>query len=321
MAVKVDQHEMVAAIKDLALSYTPPRTPTRDEFHLQTKYSRHDVTQTFGSYTTLIHAAGLDPVVQRRRPLPNSVFEKSIEAHIEEINQPKEKMPSLPYGTKAVISDIHWPFHNAKVVDRFIEYVGDEKPDYVVLDGDAWDLYSHAKFPRSHNIFTPEQEEQMARKLNEEFWLRVKAASPNSKCFQMLGNHDVRPLKRTMEVQPTVEHWIKKIFKELFSFDDVTTYFDPREELIIGDTVIHHGYRSKLGDHRDDLLMNVIVGHTHLAGVVYRSQRGKVIWEMNCGLAGNPEAKGLSYTSQRMVKWTPAFGVVNKYGPQVVIVE
>jgi predicted phosphodiesterase len=310
---KNEQHELILEVKDKAIELG--RTPTRDEFG-----RRSAVTRCFGTYAILLQAASLDQVFISKTKLSNSIFERNINDHIEELNQPKVTQPALPDGTKAVISDIHYPFHNQKVIDRFIEYVGDEKPEYVIIDGDAWDMYGQAKFPRSHNVFTPKQEEQMARHLNEEFWKRVQTVNANAKCYQMLGNHDVRPLKRVMEAVPTMEHWIEEYFQKIFTFDNVTTYFNAREELIIGDTVIHHGYRSKLGDHRDDLLMNVIVGHTHLAGVVYRTQRNKVIWEMNCGLAGNPEAKGLTYTPQRMVKWTPAFGTVNKYGPQVVIV-
>jgi predicted phosphodiesterase len=313
---KQNQHEIVQAIIDQAIELG--RTPKQAEFTFATKWK---VDQAFGSYSALIHAAGLDPSsTQTKKSLPNSVFEKNIEEHILELNLPKPVMPAMPHGTIAVISDIHWPFMNQKVVDRFLEYVGDEKPDYVIINGDAWDMYSHAKFPRSHNIFLPKEEEAMARKLNEDFWQEIKLRSKDSICFQMLGNHDVRPLKRTVEAMPTMEHWIQDYFKKLFSYEGVTTYFDPREEMIIGEIAIHHGHRSKLGDHRDDLLMNAIVGHTHKAGVVYRSQRNKVIWEMNSGLAGNPEAKGLTYTPQRMVQWTPSFGAVNKYGPQVVIV-
>lgn len=312
---KFKQHEIVAELTKMAIDLG--RTPKGEEFFKV--INKHQVTKAFGAYSVLVAAAGLDQGAQIRRALPNSVFEKNIEAHIEELNQPKERLPALADGTIAIISDIHWPFHNSKVVNRYLEYVSDEKPDYAIINGDAWDMYSHAKFPRSHNVFLPKDEEMMARTLNEAFWAEVQARSPKTKCIQMLGNHDVRPLKRTVEAMPTMEHWVKEYFKKIFTFDNVTTYFDAREELILGDIAIHHGHRGKLGDHRDDLLMNTFVGHTHRGGVVYRTQRDRVIWECNSGLAGNPEAKGLTYTPQRMVQWTPSFAAKNKYGPQVII--
>ena len=219
----------------------------------------------------------------------------------------------------AIISDIHWPFHSQRVLDRFFRWVDDHKPEIVILDGDAWDMYSHGKFPRSHNVFTPKAEEDLARGHNIQFWTEVKRKSPKSKCYQMLGNHDVRPLKRTLEVAPAMEHWVQKIFTELFTFEGVETILDPRKELMFGDVMVHHGYKAQLGEHRDHALYNAIVGHTHRAGVVYRQLRGQVLFEMNCGYAGDPEAKGLTYTPQKITGWTQGFGALDEDGPRVII--
>jgi hypothetical protein len=46
-----------------------------------------------------------------------------------------------------------------------------------------------------------------------------------------------------------------------------------------------------------------------------------VLFELNSGLAGDPEAKGLTYTPQKITVWTPGFGAINKYGPQFVSVS
>ena len=90
------------------------------------------------------------------------------------------------------------------------------------------------------------------------------------------------------------------------------------EELIIGDIAVFHGYRSQLGAHRDYTLMNCINGHTHKGGAVFRQIRGSVIWELNSGLAGDPEAKGLTYRPQKITDWTPGFGEVDKKGPRFI---
>jgi hypothetical protein len=180
-------------------------------------------------------------------------------------------------------------------------------------------MYSHAKFPRSHNQFTPRDEEQLSRKMNEDFWQDVKRASPRSKCIQMLGNHDARPLKRVLEVYPEAEDWIKERLQKMFTFDGVHTVFNPREEYYLNsNTILFHGYRSKLGEHRDFTLMNCINGHTHNPGVVFKKIRGASLWELNTGFAGDPQAKGLTYTPQKITQWTQGFGVINKYGPQFI---
>lgn len=311
----MDEHDLVVAIKQLALELG--RTPTRSQFEHHVKGGKYSLEILFGTYGALINAAGLAPN-QGARKIDNSIFEKKIEPFLEAYKPevPKEK---IPYPRGAYISDIHFPFSNQRVLDRFYRHIEKEKPDYVVLVGDAWDMYSHSRFPRSQNIFTPREEQDLSRKKNEEMWIEVKKAHSLAKCYQMLGNHDIRPLKRILESYPAAEDWVERMLQELFSFHGVETIHDPRQELILGNIVLHHGCRSKLGDHRDYLLQNAIVGHTHLAGIVYKQLRGEVIFEMNCGLAGDPFSKGLSYTPQKITHWTSSFGVTCEDGPRIII--
>jgi len=312
----LDQHDLVAALKQLAGELG--RTPTREEFCRAVR-GAHYALPKFGGFMPLLQAAGMESrrFDKKDRPLGNIVFETSIDKHLEAY-QPKEPIIQGPYPSIASISDIHWPFPNNRVVSRFQEFCGDLKPEWVILNGDAWDMYSHAKFPRSHNVFTPREEQAKARAMNEEFWQKIKARCPAAKCVQMIGNHDVRPMKRILEAYPEAEDWIAEKLKSLFSFTDVKTIFDPREELEIGNILVFHGYRSKLGDHRDYTLMNTINGHTHQGGVSFRRIRGQTLWELNSGLAGDPEAKGLTYTPQRITNWTPGFGAVDCHGPRFI---
>lgn len=315
MPENIDQHELVIKLKELAVELG--RVPTSREAK-SAGITSHRVYALFGSYNGALEAAGLKEPARR---ITGAIFNVDVNAHVEEY-VPRIEEPLVPGGpnpTMAIISDIHWPFHAQAVVDKFYRYVEREQPEVVIIDGDAWDMYSHTKFPRSHNIFTPKEEELLARKLNVEFWQEVRRLSPNSKCYQLLGNHDARPLKRTLETYPQVEHWVAKIMGELFHFSDVTTVLDPREELFFGNIMVHHGYKSKLGDHRDFALYNAIVGHTHKPGIVYRKIRGQSLWEMNCGYAGDPEAKGLTYTPQKITNWVQSFGAVDEDGPRIIL--
>lgn len=310
---------MICAIKDLAIE--KGRTPTSKEFYREVAKSESATKKYFDTYTVLVLAAELEP--NQDRKITNKIFEKDIERHLDQYHsQPQEPLILEPYPDAAIISDIHWPFVNRKVETRFIEYVGDVKPMWVILNGDAWDMYSHAKFPRSHNQFTPREEMALARKMNEDFWAAIKRGSPKSKCQQMLGNHDVRPMKRIMEVYPEAEDWIAEKLKAMFTFDGVTTMYDAREELFLNkSTIVFHGYRSKLGEHRDYTLLSTFNGHTHRGGVVYRKVRQVVLFECNSGLAGDPLAKGLTYTPQKIVDWTPGFSACDKLGPRFIPVD
>ena len=314
-------HELVCAVKQLAFELGRP--PTRAELEARVVNANKKI-KLVGGMVVIMQAAGLPTYDERRNKKPkqigSQVFERNIEQHLEQYS-PRAQVKKEPWPKIAVISDIHWPFHSQRVIDAFLAFIKKNQPEHIILNGDAWDMYSHSKFPRSHNIFTPREEQTAARKFNEDFWRQVKQACPKARCYQMLGNHDVRPLRRVLDSYPAAEDWIEKIMTDLFTFEGVETFFDSRQELMLpGNIMVHHGYRSRLGDHRDFALHNFIVGHTHLGGSVFRQIRGHVLWELNSGVAGDPESKGLSYTAQRTVSWTPGFGWVDEHGPRFISV-
>jgi predicted phosphodiesterase len=315
----MDKHELISALKDLALELG--RTPTRSEYVSRVRGGDYQLTK-FGGFTALLLAAGLDTYDTRRggkaRKIDNSIFEKDIERHLEEY-QPRPVLPRKPYPRLAVISDVHWPFDNARVIEAFHSHIEKTQHDWVILNGDAWDMYSHSKYPRSHNVFTPREEERLSRERNEEFWKEVQKRCPKAKCVQMMGNHDVRPFKRVLDAYPEAEDWIAEKMGKLFTFDGVKTIMDPREELFVSeDTIVFHGYRSQPGAHRDYTLYNCINGHTPVGGAVFRRLRGQTLWELNSGVAGDPEAKGLTYTPQKITNWTPGFAEVDTDGPRFI---
>ena len=69
---------------------------------------------------------------------------------------------------------------------------------------------------------------------------------------------------------------------------------------------------------REHNLKNTVVGHSHLGGVVYRNTFNGIIWELNAGFCGDTESKALSYTPQRLTKWTKGFGFIDALGPRFI---
>ncbi len=302
-------------LRELALELG--RTPSLMEYLTASGKTQHWVRKTFGGFTPMALSIGLE-VMPSAKKIDNTIFQvRNLESFVAE--QPKTQERIVAPAVKiATISDIHWPFHSERVIKKFYAFVEANQPDYVFINGDAWDMFSHGKFPRSHNIFTPREERDLSRKLNEEFWATIKKLAPKAKCVQMLGNHEMRPMKRILEEYPAAEDWLKKAIAEEFTFEGVETIFDPRQEYIIGNIAIFHGYRSKLGDHRDYTAYNCIVGHTHRGGTVFRNIRNEVLWELNSGLAGDPLQKGLTYTPQKINEWTQGFGWVDEHGPRFI---
>lgn len=309
-----DKHDLVAKVKELAVELG--RTPNRREFESSVKGGAYQLTKHFGSYTTLLQAAGLEPLSSSNKPkIDSRIFEVPIETQLEThtpkvVETPKQKKTTL------VIPDTHFPFVHVATLEKLIAFAETIKPDRIVQIGDLFDNLSHGKFPRSHNIFTPKEEMNEAHRMASEMWTRLRKASPKAECFQILGNHDIRPMRRILESYPEAELFLD--FSKWFQFEGVKLQEDSREELILDGVAYLHGYKTQLGQHRDHMLRSCVTGHSHQGGVAYRNINGQVLWELNAGLLGDPESKGLSYTPQRITRWTLGWGFVDEHGPRFI---
>lgn len=306
-----DAHDLICKLKDVSLELG--RTPTRNEFVKHVPRSKIDVH--FGSYATLIQAAGLKP--NREEKVDNRIFAKDIKSVISE-HKEKEPPQRIKYEPTLIIGDTHFPFASQRVLDSIYSFAEKHKPVRIIQVGDLYDLYAHSKFPRSQNIYGPQQEEELAIEKAAEMWKTLKAISPKARCVQLKGNHDVRPVKRVLESLPSLEHVVERHLNSIMTFQGVDLITDHREEFIFDDIAVIHGHYSKLGQHRDYTLMNTIHGHTHKLGIVYRKVQGRVIWELDAGFVGDYESKVFSYTPQKMTSDTQGFGWVDEYGPRAI---
>lgn len=216
------------------------------------------------------------------------------------------------------IGDLHFPWVDKVALRKLLKSI--DRPKVVVQLGDLYDMYSHSKYPRTHNLFTPKDELIKAREMAEEFWAEIRVRTPRAERYQLMGNHDIRPFKRMIEKYPEFEHQID--INHLWEFDRVKTMRSDREELIIDDMVFIHGYRARLGDHARFNHMKTVCGHTHRGGVHFINLKNKIIWELNCGHLADKNAVPLSYTKQRQFSnWTLGYGIIDAYGPRFIPLE
>lgn len=214
------------------------------------------------------------------------------------------------------IGDTHLPWGHGPSLKKVIQLAELIKPKIIVQIGDLYDLYAYSRFARSHNVFTPQQETTLGRKQAEAFWKALQRAAPKASCHQLLGNHDERLVRKAMTNFPEILHLLERT--GLWQFDGVLTQTAERDELMLGDICVLHGYRQH-GDHVKYNQQSTILGHTHLGGVVYHRLRGKTIWELNCGHLANEHAVPMSYTQQKRIsKMTRGVGVVDEFGPRFI---
>lgn len=316
------RHRLVAEVKEVAVQLG--HTPSRDEFRKHSKIGEKAYRTEFGSYTILLQAAGLTKSIDGFNP--NKIFCAPVPNP--EVYKPNTIVClSKPNKEKVLIlGDTHFPWINVEALSAIYQYIERNTDISTVIQlGDLYDMYSWAKFPRSHLLFNPEEEISVGRKMAEEMWATIQRMLPHARCVQILGNHDIRPIKKCLELAPELEPFLQ--FKQFFSFEKVELIDDPRQPFELDGVFYMHGHLSGLGTHARKYLRSVVCGHTHRGGVVTipmgvngsdGSESPRTIFECNAGYLGDPKSRPMGYTPTKINEWTPGFAVIDEWGPRFI---
>lgn len=340
MGKKNNQEAIVREIKAWVLEHEG-KIPSRDQYEKDSKFSRWMVANRFDGYWGLLRAAGLidedgckigrigpqKKGKKKKEPKPD-IFYKSIEEQIQEyykrLDQPRSFTIDKIFEKIAGCSDTHFPFVHPGALSCFYAYLEHFQPEILMVVGDLYDMLAHSSFPGSKNIFNPKEERDLSRSMACDFFATIRKLCPKTHIVLLLGNHDVRPMKKIIKYSPEEELFAMEGFEKMFRFDGVQTVMDQYQEVVIrhvnlGDILVHHGYSTKLGAHRDSELMNCMVGHSHTGGCVGRYARGNnYLFELNCGMLADPISKGMSWTQLKTKKWTLGFSGIDPYGPRFI---
>lgn len=319
------RHRLIAEVKKIASELG--KIPTREEFRQHTKIGERSYQKAFGGFALLLQAAGLRPGPDRFNP--DDLFRVPVEKPLVSQDHtivPKTGTHDPKFGSSKkilVLGDLHFPWANVDALCAVYLYIKQNPQiDTVIQVGDLYDLYSWAKFPRSHCLYDPQTEIKIAREMASEMWATIRSLLPHARCVQLLGNHDIRPIKRAMELAPELEPFLE--FKKFFEFEGVQLIEDPREPLELGGVLFMHGYLSGLGAHARKFLRSVVCGHTHKGGVVTvamssaDNREPQNIFELNAGYLGNALSRPMSYTPVRINEWTLGFGYIDEWGPRFI---
>jgi len=311
------------------------KIPTRDEYM---KHGRFAV-RTMMNFTTYgeLKAAVFGEEAFRKNSTKTAITEKvnrslEIAKPREPIHKHRPIIGELPITMW--MSDLHEPysFDDGKQLfyARIDQLVRDGRPPKLIGQvGDLFDLMSSGRFPVSRvNAMPQDKEVELGRKKAELFWETCRKISPTSEFIQLIGNHDIRPLKSIQRAGlGDLEVFVNRGMKPFFEFEGVKTIFDEREEFFITpETYVIHGWATREAGHLTGVPMNVIHGHTHRGGVFYRNvPRGtqafwRTIWELDCGFMGDPLAKCFGYMPQKIGRWTKGWGETDEMGPRFVAV-
>lgn len=310
----MDKHLIISDIKRVASELG--RHPTRREFieRAQTGYS---FESCFGTWSDALRASfgtELEQSKSTQRRI-SEFFSKNIDELLSR-NERASHCPLLgPFTPTLCIPDLHFPWAS-DALSAIYAMIPVLKPKRIIQLGDLYDMFSYSKFPRSKMIILPQDEISAARRMAENMWSIIKSHAPDAELIQLLGNHDVRPMKRVIESNASeLEAFMD--FKSLYRFEGVHTVYDTREMVIYDNINFTHGHLSH-GTHRTSFKSHVVHGHTHNGRLTTGWVEGKFLFELDCGFLGNPSAVCFEYTPKKITNWHLGFGFISELGPQFI---
>jgi predicted phosphodiesterase len=117
-----------------------------------------------------------------------------IPESFEEIREPY----ILSNATKKILilSDIHFPYHNAAALKAAIKYGLEQGVDCIILNGDILDFYQLSDFSKDPSKPTFRKELELGRWFLKE----LRMAFPKAQIYYKIGNHEMR-LERYLKVK------------------------------------------------------------------------------------------------------------------------
>lgn len=201
-------------------------------------------------------------------------------------------MTDVPMVKSIIINDLHIPFHDKPVTNLVLDFIRQERPDQVLLNGDVVDCYTVSSFNKN-----PLTQAGLKREIREAGEIMEYLSCINSKLW-IGGNHEDRLRRYIWGKAPELAELDELSFAQLFHLDRYgfkwLEYGDIHQ---IGKLSVTHGNlaRKHSGEtaraHFDTFGRSVLVGHTHRLGAYYKTRLGKpyVAFENGCLCGLNPE--------------------------------
>lgn len=209
------------------------------------------------------------------------------------------------------------PWADWKSVEKIYHLIEETKPNIVVSLGDLYDQFCYSKFARTHDLMTPKEEISEAREGAVNMWKQIRKLLPKkAQCYQLLGNHDSRIMKRVVERFPEILSVLN--VQDIYKFEGVETYHDASDWLMIEGVVYTHGHLTRLGDHAKLFMKPVVHGHTHRGGSIFFNTLDGPLWELDCGFVADKNAVPLLYGPTKHNLWVKGCGLITPHAPMFI---
>ena len=252
-------------------------------------------------------------------------FERMKNKHRAEVEKAyKDSLARKEKGVERVLlfSDTQIPNQDKKLFKGMFKFIKDFKPDLIVLNGDILDVTTLSKYDLPADFpYTFADEIKEANRFLDELQANARKANPAVSFVFRGGNHEQRVSDYLNRNAPRLVGVKNKNNEELVSLENLLDlkgrdiawipYKGDKQE--VADVLLHHGNRvSKHAGatamaYLNDLGRSSITGHTHRAGLVFKTLFDRVIWGMELGSTCVRKHKS-EYTKDP--NWQNAFGVI-----------
>lgn len=194
----------------------------------------------------------------------------------------------------AFFSDIHAPYHDQNLIEGAIQLLTDLQPHFVVLNGDINDFFGISRFNKAQ-----ERSDLLQMELDMGIEIRkaFRAAAPNARFYETIGNHEERLLTYPAFNAPVLRSLRALKPSTLLGLDELEIRQFPqhgfrlREEFVVEHGVVIRKESGASARARlNDTLISGIMGHTHRLDSVRRSGYRELSWyEQGCLCMMNPD--------------------------------
>ena len=254
---------------------------------------------------------GFRKVLERRERLENKIHRQitapggTLRSTRNNIQHPHRLVESLENGQVLVGSDCHyWPGLISDAHKVFVKFCKEIRPKFIVLNGDVLDGSTISRHPPIGWEDRPtliDEIEACRDRLDE-----IYNASPKSKFFWSLGNHDGRFESRLATVAPEYARIHGIHLKDHFG-----PHWSPCWSLWVNDLVIKH--RFKGGDHAtwNNTIRSgksIATGHLHSLQIRPYTDYLGTRFGIDTGTLADPEGpQFVHYTEDNPKNWRSGF--------------
>jgi len=201
--------------------------------------------------------------------------------------------------------DWHVPFEDKQSLRNTLNFIYQQRPDYLVLNGDIVDFYAISHFSRDPDRVLKLQEELDGAK---EYLKEIRKRLPNTRIVYLIGNHDQRAEKFINE-HPELHSLDCLKLENLLGLRELD--IELKEEFTYANFLFKHGDFIQRYTAAKELSYEGVSGnsaHTHLQQSHLVSDRGGCKgWWINGHLC---DEKQIDY-GPRNKNWTQGFSIVH----------